>query len=153
MRKKQHAVLVADLSSPIDVERAQKAKTMIAHSNFREVRIVDIARIHSGFAVIDNDEIVERCFCLCSPEHPSVRLINGDIHWLSAADIDRAATMPDVVPGAMADRRAAMEDEEIEPLRKRFAVLSGKQPDRRWGKERLNKEIEAQDSVGGMTLE
>lgn len=153
-RKKQHAVLVASLANAEESERARKAKTMIQHTGFEYVRIIDIARVHSGFAVIDNDEIVERCFGLFAPDHPNVRLINGEIQFLNPSEIDRAANMPGISAMNMAsasDRTRG--DDEMGPLRQRYTVLSGKTPDRRWAKDRLLKEIEAEQSVAGVSLE
>lgn len=153
-RKKQHAVLVASLANAEESERARKAKTMIAHTGFEYVRIVDVSRIHSGFAVIDNDEIVERCFGLFDPDHPNVRLINADIQFLNPAEIDRAASMPGVGAMNMATSSERMRgDDEMEPLRQRYTVIAGRSPDRRWAKDRLLKEIEAAQSVAGVSLE
>lgn len=153
-RKKQHAVLVASLADPDEIERARKAKTMIQHTGFESVRIIDIARVHSGFAVIDNDEIVERCFGLFQPDHPNVRLINGEIQFLNPSEIDRAANMPGIGAMNMATSRDQMSgDDEIAPLRQRYTVIAGKTPDRRWAKDRLIKEIEAEQSLAGVSLE
>ena len=150
-KRKHNAVLVADMSSPEHVERAKKAKTMIAHTGFDMVRLIDVSRVHSGFAVIDNADEVERCFALFDPSHPNARLINGDIHWINADEIDKAATMPAITGAAMTATRQT--DDELEPLRAKFAVIAGKEPDRRWKKDRLLKEIEAEQSVAGMAID
>lgn len=153
-RKKQHAVLVASLSTPEESERARKAKTMIAHTGFEYVRIIDIARVHTGFSVIDNDEVVERCFGLFDPDHPNVRLINSEIQFLSVGEIDRAATMPGITASSMAASTDRLRgDDEMEALRQRYTVIAGRVPDGRWAKDRLLKEIEAAQSIAGVSLE
>lgn len=149
-KKKQQAVLVADMSTKDAIRLAKKAKIMIAQTGFEIVRLIDIARLHSGFAVIDNDEVVERCFCLADPDHPNVKFMNGEIHWMDEQEISSAASMPEIDISNLV-KSAEARDDEIAPLQSRYAIITGKQPDKRWGKDRLLKEIEAAQS-GQMEL-
>lgn len=152
MAKKKHgAVLVAVLSNDEESDRARRAATMIKHSGFDPVRIVDVGRLHAGFMVLDNDDIVERCFGLFAPDHPNVVFCNGDINWLSPQEVDAAATMPRLLDGKDIAQPAA-DDVEMAPLKQKYSIIAGKQPDKRWSKTRLLKEIEALQSASGLEV-
>ena len=152
-RIKNGAVLIADLETEEQRVRAQKARTMLVASLFDPIRVVDVSRLHVGFAVLHNDDVIERCWALCSSDHPNIRLVHGEINWLNPAEIDGAATMPGIAERAGAVKRAApVSSAALDPLRQKFQVLSGRQADLRWSRDRLQKEIDAVEDQTGVEL-
>lgn len=144
-KRVKQAVIIAPLKTEEDRKRAMKTRTMLAASGFDRSRVIDVGRLHVGFGVLDNDDVIETCFSLAPANHPNMKYVNGEPNFLSPADIDKAGGVPAIEMGDYKAQEGAV-DTELDALRQRYTVVTGQVPDKRFKADRLKKEIEAAES-------